>query len=527
MRQRLISNLPAIATGVALATALALITPRAAGDQRDEIDALAIVLCVITGLAIGFRREYPLGQYVVAMAAVLTYAARDYPGGPIYLVAFGSALAMVAGTERRTWMPAAFIGGALLIAVPTAVSGWETHFLIFGAIWFVGSVLFGEAARLRREQARTTEARAEFTQRSREQEARRRLAEERLQIARDVHDVVGHSLATIALQAGVAEHLLDGREEKARESMAAIRRLSREALGEVSAMLGVLRSDNGAERAPAPDLDQVSRLVEDVRAAGLSVELELDGRHVPEVVGGAAYRIVQESLTNVVRHAGPDASRARTRNQRPGRPRGRDHRRRRRRRARRAGRQRADRHARARHGARRQLRGRRRARRRLPRPRDAPGAMTRVVLVDDQALVRGGLRALLEAEDDLEVVGEAADGAAGGRHGGPHPARRRADGHPHARRRRPRGDAQDRRRPRAERRQGAHADHLRGRRVRVRGAARRRFRLPAQGRGAGRAAARRARGGGGRVAALAQRHQTRRGDVRRRPTRRRPRRSKA
>ena len=405
-------NLPAIATGVALATALALITPRAAGDQRDEIDALAIVLCVITGLAIGFRREYPLGQYVVAMAAVLTYAARDYPGGPIYLVAFGSALAMVAGTERRTWMPAAFIGGALLIAVQTAVYGWETHFLIFGAIWVVGSVLFGEAARLRREQARTTEARAEFTQRSREQEARRRLAEERLQIARDVHDVVGHSLATIALQAGVAEHLLDGREEKARESMAAIRRLSREALGEVSAMLGVLRSDDGAERAPAPDLDQVSRLVEDVRAAGLSVELELDGRHVPEVVGGAAYRIVQESLTNVVRHAGPDASaRVRVTNA-ARRPRGRDHRRRRRRRARRAGRQRADRHARARHGARRQLRGRRRARRRLPRPRDAPGAMTRVVLVDDQALVRGGLRALLEAEDDLEVVGEAADGAA-------------------------------------------------------------------------------------------------------------------
>ena len=134
------------------------------------------------------------------------------------------------------------------------------------------------------------------------------MAEERLRIARDVHDVVGHSLATIALQAGVAEHLLDGREPKARESMATIRRTSKEALAEVSAMLGVLRTEGGAERAPTPDLAQVNDLVEDMRAAGLTIDLELHDKPVSEVVGGAAYRIVQESLTNVVRHAGPQAS---------------------------------------------------------------------------------------------------------------------------------------------------------------------------------------------------------------------------
>jgi signal transduction histidine kinase len=307
-RERLIQELPAFATGVALAIGLAFITREAAGAERGELDALAIVLCVVTGLALAFRRLFPLGQYVVAMAATLTYAASDYPGGPIYAVAFGSALAMVAGTERRTWMPAAFAGGALLIAVRTVAIGWAGHLFIFGAIWFVGTVLFGEVARLRREQARTVEARAEFAERTREEEARRRLAEERLQIARDVHDVVGHSLATIALQAGVAEHLLDGREPEARESMAAIRRLSKQALGEVGAMLGVLRADGTAERAPTPDLGQVTRLVDDMRAAGLQVDLDLDPEPVPEVVGGAAYRIVQESLTNVVRHAGPDAA---------------------------------------------------------------------------------------------------------------------------------------------------------------------------------------------------------------------------
>ena len=177
-------------------------------------------------------------------------------------------------------------------------------------------------------------------------------------------------------------------------------------------MLGVLRAEDGAERAPTPDLAQVNDLVEDMRAAGLSIELELHDKPVPEVVGGAAYRIVQESLTNVVRHAGPQAS-ARVRvaasdgvveievvRRRPGR------------RAGRARGQRHDRHARARRGARRQLQRGQRARRRLPGPGPAAGAMTRVVLVDDQALVRGGLRALLDAEPDLEVVGEAADGEA-------------------------------------------------------------------------------------------------------------------
>jgi signal transduction histidine kinase len=308
MRERVFSRGPVVGTAIAVAIVLVLVTPRAAGDERDQIDALALVLCAITGLSLAFRRSHPLGHYVVAMAATITYAAIDYPGGPIYAVAFASALAMVAGTERRIALPAAFAGGASLLAVQTVAEGWAAHIFVFGAIWFVGTVVFGEAARLRREQARTARARQEFAERTREEEARRRLAEERLQIARDVHDVVGHSLATIALQAGVAEHLLDGREPQARESMATIRRLSREALGEVGAMLGVLRADGTAERAPTPDLQQVTRLVEDMRAAGLEIDLDLDPTPVPEVVGGAAYRIVQESLTNVVRHAGPDAA---------------------------------------------------------------------------------------------------------------------------------------------------------------------------------------------------------------------------
>jgi signal transduction histidine kinase len=306
-RDRLFQHALPIVTGVVLAIALVLITSQqAAGTESRSVDATALALCAITGLALAFRRSHPLEQFLVAIGATIAYAALDYPGGPIFVVAFASALAMVA--ERRALMPVAFAGGAALLAVQFAVYGWALHLFGFAAVWFVGTALFGEVARLRREQQRTTQARAEFAERTREQEARRRVAEERLRIARDVHDVVGHSLATIALQAGVAEHLLDGREPKARESMQQIRRLSKDALAEVSAMLGVLRADDGAERAPTPDLDQVPRLVEDMRAAGLSIALELEEKPVPEVVGGAAYRIVQESLTNVVRHAGPSAS---------------------------------------------------------------------------------------------------------------------------------------------------------------------------------------------------------------------------
>jgi signal transduction histidine kinase len=306
-RDRITQQALPIVTGVVLGVALVLVTSQqVADDNSRDIDAVGLALCLITGLSLAFRRSHPLGQFVVAISATIAYAALDYPGGPIFVVAFASALAMVA--ERRSLMPAAFIGGAALLAVQFTVYGWALHLFGFAAVWFVGTALFGEAVRLRREQQRTTEARAEFAERSREQEARRRVAEERLRIARDVHDVVGHSLATIALQAGVAEHLLDDREPKARESMATIRRLSKEALAEVSAMLGVLRAEDGAERAPTPDLTGVTGLVEDMRAAGLSIELELESRPVPEVVGGAAYRIVQESLTNVVRHAGPDAA---------------------------------------------------------------------------------------------------------------------------------------------------------------------------------------------------------------------------
>ncbi len=282
------------AVGIAVAAATCLITAFAVED--GDTTAFGLFLCAVPGLALSFRRRFPVAQYVVALAAAVLYNATGQPGGPIFAVAFASALAMVA--EARVWMPVVVGGAAVFMAAEVIDSGWSLHVFAAGSFFLVGPPLFGEALRLRR-------ARLELAEQTRAEEAKRHVAEERLRIARDVHDVVGHSLATIALQAGVAEHL--STDDASREALRTIRRLSRESLAEVGAMLDVLR-EGAPERAPARDL---RTLVDDVRRAGLDVELEADGLPGDEV-GGTVYRIVQESLTNVVRHAG-EGARARVR----------------------------------------------------------------------------------------------------------------------------------------------------------------------------------------------------------------------
>ena len=136
----------------------------------------------------------------------------------------------------------------------------------------------------------------------------RRLAEDRLQIARDLHDSVAHSMATINVQAGVAAHVIDRHPEQAAAALEAIRVASRDVLDELAAMLSVLRDETPAARHPTPDLTSLEELVESSGRAGLHVDLQVSGDldAVPPAVSTAAYRIVQEALTNVARHASTD-----------------------------------------------------------------------------------------------------------------------------------------------------------------------------------------------------------------------------
>jgi signal transduction histidine kinase len=148
--------------------------------------------------------------------------------------------------------------------------------------------------------------RAELAERTREEEARARVDEERLRIAREVHDTVAHAIAVINVQSGVTAHVLDKRPGRAREALEAIEQTSSQALQEMRAILGVLRDDNDG-RIPHPGLGQIDELTATAREAGLDVDLAATSPPgpVPSAVGSAVYRILQESITNVIRHVGP------------------------------------------------------------------------------------------------------------------------------------------------------------------------------------------------------------------------------
>lgn len=312
MNRRVQTLVHDVAPGVAMAAFLVVVSPLAAPEQPGEraLDAPAFVMLAAAGLVLIGRRSQPLPAYVASLGITVAYFAFDYPGGPIFVAAFAGLLGVVAAHSRRVWLPAAVLGAALLTVTNGLADGWSPSLIGAGLVWLAGAFVFAEAVRSRREHVAEVEDRARWAERTREEEALRRVAEERLRIAREVHDVVGHSLSTISLHAGVAERGLDSRPEKARESVLAIRELSKEALGELRAVLGLLRSDHAPEaRAPTPGLDGVPDLVDSMRDAGLAVALEWErnGAVIADVVGAASYRIVQEALTNVLRHAGADA----------------------------------------------------------------------------------------------------------------------------------------------------------------------------------------------------------------------------
>lgn len=252
-------------------------------------------------------RHQFLVAYGLTVALICLYLGTGHAPGPLVVIPFILLLLVVAGTRPAIWIPAAVIGGAAITVAHGSGNGWSWAVGIFAASWAALTFAFAAGLVIRRRFVAETEARAEWAQRSREEEARRRMAEERLEIAREMHDVVGHSLAVISLQAGVAEHLLESRPEQVRAAITAIRQVSKQALSELRDELALLRGsgDGLVERAPTPGLDALPSLVARMREAGMPVHLDVDGdaSGVPDFVGSAAYRIVQESLTNVVRHA--------------------------------------------------------------------------------------------------------------------------------------------------------------------------------------------------------------------------------
>lgn len=292
----------AVGLGVFVALTAGLV---AAGQvpPRSPLDAVAYAIVAVTAAALTVRRVRPLVTLGVTGVGTAVYLALHYPYGPVLLPLVVAAYSV--GVRLPPRRSATACGAVLVIVLAGHLPGttWqglvgEVPSMIVGgtgvvvAPWAIGTV-----ARLYRESSART----------REEEARQRAHDERIRVVQEVHDVVGHGLSAIHLQSGVALHVLDERPEQARPTLEAISRTSKEALDELRATLAVFReADDPGSREPAPNVNDLDALAERMTRAGLDVVLRVSGEQAdpPAAVRLAAYRIVQESLTNVLRHAG-------------------------------------------------------------------------------------------------------------------------------------------------------------------------------------------------------------------------------
>jgi signal transduction histidine kinase len=315
-------KLPAWLVDVALAVAVAafelLVTSGVADSQAGErsLDAFAYGSIVAASVLLLLRRRWPFAVLAGTVAIDVVYVARLYPGGPGPCVAAVAALATVA--TRFPPGPALLAGGGALVAELIAVLGFAGQPPLDPAVlrqfaWVSFGLLAGTALRAQRASVEAIGARAREAERTRAEEARRQLGEERLRIARELHDVLAHSLAMIHVQASSGAHVVQRRPEQAQQVLSAIKQASGEALADLRTTVGVLRGGSGddderdgAPSAPQPSLARVEELIDGARRAGAQVEVDVTGerRRLPVPVDVAGYRIVQEALTNVVRHAG-------------------------------------------------------------------------------------------------------------------------------------------------------------------------------------------------------------------------------
>lgn len=306
----------------AVLVAVELNVATGSGPGAAPLNALAYGFGAVLVLPVLVRNRFPRFELIACSLLLFAYYIFDRRNiSPAPLLCVPLYDAAVAG-----FLVAAIVIPAVYMTIGLFVVDLSTHeSLLTLAQSFLPSVvvlalaiMLGEVVRSRRALAEQTAQRLRAAAEEREAEAARRVAEERLRIARDLHDTVAHSMATITVQAGSALHVLGGRDERLRGALAAIRETSKNALREMRATLGQLRQGDGdggsgglaGGRPPGPaGLDRLPALRDAVAAAGAPVTIAVEGeqRPLPAPVDEVAYRIVQESLTNVLRHAGPSA----------------------------------------------------------------------------------------------------------------------------------------------------------------------------------------------------------------------------
>ncbi|MFF3345292.1 sensor histidine kinase [Streptomyces sp. NPDC002779] len=297
--------LAAVAAGAAVCLALV-------SDDARRPDALGWTLLIAAHVPLVWRRRGPLLVFAAVVALVLPYHALDNNHSAPVPASF-IALYTVTVTQRpaRTLLVTTAGLSLSLAAMLTFGEHKQAAELLRIYGWVLAVVFVGIDVRYYRQYIGAIVERADRAERTREEEARRRVAEERLRIARDLHDLLAHSITLIGVQTSVAAHVLaadPGRldRETVAKALDDIAETCRSARGELRTTLEVLREPGTDGRGPLPGLDGLPDLVEAARLAGAKVRQTVRIRQAPPAVGAAAYRIVQEALTNAVRHAGPE-----------------------------------------------------------------------------------------------------------------------------------------------------------------------------------------------------------------------------
>jgi signal transduction histidine kinase len=272
--------------------------------DRQALDPLAYLFLAVGPVALLWRWRSPAGVLAVVMAACVVYFALGYPYGPAWLSLIVALWTAVTGGARRAAWITTFVGLAAYFTLAALVGRVEPVNLATVAAHTSSLLLVLAVAEL----AMAGRQRRLAAERTRAEEAQRRAGEERMRIARELHDVLAHNISLINVQAGVALHLMDEQPGQSRSALQAIKQASNDALGELRSVLDVLRQgDEAPPRAPASGLAHLDSLVSRAGATGLEVRTRVEGtpRPLPAGTDLAAYRIIQESLTNVTRHAGP------------------------------------------------------------------------------------------------------------------------------------------------------------------------------------------------------------------------------
>jgi signal transduction histidine kinase len=269
-------------------------------ESRTPLDALAYTILVVAGAAFVLRRHAPVALLAIDSIGAAVYLGRAYAYGPILVAVAISAFIAATRVRRDVAVIAGAASGIALVtgdfvgASQSSFTGVLGSLALFG--WPAIPTVLGNLVAVARDARRTAE----------QESQRRETDEERLRLAREVHDVVGHGLSVISLQSGVALHLLDRKPEEARAALEAIRRASTEALDELRTTLALAR-DEDARRTPLSGLARLPGLITEVRLCGLRVDVTVEGAAetaLPQHVDQTAFRIVQEGLTNALRHSG-------------------------------------------------------------------------------------------------------------------------------------------------------------------------------------------------------------------------------